>query len=372
MSNGAVSRTEGSLFKKAFLVALVFAISVAFLMTIQGFLMSLLMAALAAGLCQPIYKGLVSRLRGRESLASGITILFVLVVIVAPMTFFLSVVTTQALEVSQSVGPWVSRNVNVAPGEDALLKSLPLPEWLKEAVHPYQAQIVSKVGEWASRIGSLVVSMLTAAAKGTISFFLSLFVMLYAMFFFLKDGRQIMEQLLYYLPLESEEEDRLVERFTSVTRATLKGTLVIGLLQGTLAGIAFAVVGIEGAAFWATLMALLSIIPGLGTALVWVPAVLYLVAVDRSGAAIGLAVWCAAVVGTADNALRPLLVGRDAKLPDLLILLSTIGGLMLFGATGMVIGPIIAALFVTVWEIYGTTFADVLPHRADLTGDPAP
>ena len=111
---------------------------------------------------------------------------------------------------------------------------------------------------------------------------------------------------------------------------------------------------------------ILSIIPGLGTALVWVPAVFYLIAIDHFGSAVGLAIWCMAVVGTADNVLRPVLVGRDAKMPDLLILLSTLGGLVLFGAVGIVIGPIIAALFVTVWEIYGTTFSDILPHRHEV------
>jgi predicted PurR-regulated permease PerM len=284
-------------------------------------------------------------------------------VIIGPVSFFLSVVTSQALQVSQSVGPWVNANLVVPDDRSLLLQSLPLPESLKEAIAPYQAQLASKLGEWAGRLGALVVSLLTAAAKGTVSFFISLFIMLYAMFFFLKDGPRLMERILYYVPLGNEEEDMLVDRFVSVTRATLKGTMVIGIVQGALAGAAFWVVGIEGVAFWGTLMAILSIIPGLGTALVWVPAVFYLVAIGHVAAAIGLAVWCVAVVGMADNVLRPTLVGRDAKMPDLMILLSTLGGLMIFGAIGIVIGPIIAALFITVWEIYGRTFADVLPQR---------
>ncbi len=366
MSEGAAPRREGERFQKGFLIALVLLISLAFLATIQSFLMAILIAALASGLCQPVYKRLAKALGGRENAASVVTILLVLLVIIGPVTFFFTIVTSEALQVSQSVGPWVNENLAAPHERNALFNSLPLPEWIEREIAPYQSQIASKIGEWAGRIGAFFVAVLTAAAKGTVSFFITLFIMLYAMFFFLKDGKKVMDQILYYVPLGNEEEDLLVERFVSVTRATLKGTLVIGIVQGGLAGAAFWVVGIEGVAFWSTLMAILSIIPGLGTALVWVPAVIYLVAIGKVVAAVGLALWCIAVVGTADNVLRPVLVGRDAKMPDLMILLSTLGGLVLFGALGIVIGPIIAALFITVWEIYGRAFSDVLPHRVGV------
>ena len=119
----------------------------------------------------------------------------------------------------------------------------------------------------------------------------------------------------------------------------------------------------RGAAFWATVMAVLSIIPAIGTALVWIPAVIYLLMTGQVVAGIGLGLWCAAVVGSVDNVLRPRLVGGDTEMPDLLILLSTLGGLSMFGAVGLIIGPVIAGLFVTVWQIYGTTFQELLPKR---------
>jgi predicted PurR-regulated permease PerM len=369
MATDRIELPEGDLFRKIFLLVLALAISAAFLATIQGFLMALLLAALASGLCQPVYKWLAKLLGGREGAASGVTVLLVLFVIIGPTIFFFGIVTSQALEVSDSVAPWVNAHIEVPHERNELFAALPLPESIERAIEPYQKQIFAKIGGWAGRIGSLMVGTLAAAARGTVSFFIALFIMLYAMFFFLKDGRAIMERILYYVPLSNEEEDLLVERFVSVTRATLKGTLVIGIVQGGLAGGAFAVIGIKGAAFWATLMAILSIIPGLGTAIVWVPAAIYLVAIDRTGAAVGLAAWCAVVVGMADNVLRPVLVGKDAKMPDLLILLSTLGGLVLFGAVGIVIGPIVAALFLTVWEIYGTTFAELLPDRPGAVGD---
>jgi predicted PurR-regulated permease PerM len=163
---------------------------------------------------------------------------------------------------------------------------------------------------------------------------------------------------------------RMLEKFTSVTKATIKGTLFIGFLQGLLAGAALGLVGIQGWVFWSAVMMLLSVIPGLGVALVWVPAAVYLFAVDRIIAAIVVAVWCAVVVGSIDNLLRPRLVGRDTRMPDLLILFSTLGGLMMFGIVGFVIGPILAAIFVTLWDIYGVVFQDVLPPVGSLRQPP--
>jgi predicted PurR-regulated permease PerM len=181
------------------------------------------------------------------------------------------------------------------------------------------------------------------------------------MFFFFKDGHKILERIFYYTPLSDEDETRMLTQFASITRATVKGTLVIGIIQGALAGIAFWAVGIEGAALWGTIMAILSIVPGIGAPLVWVPAVIILFVNGQYVKATLLLVWCGAVVTTIDNFLRPVLVGRDAKMPDLLILIGTLGGLFLFGPIGFIIGPIICGLFLTVWDIYGTTFKEVLP-----------
>jgi predicted PurR-regulated permease PerM len=153
----------------------------------------------------------------------------------------------------------------------------------------------------------------------------------------------------------------LLDRFTSVTRATLKGTAVIGLLQGCLAGLAFAVVGIDAAVFWGTVMTALSIIPALGSALIWVPAAIVLAVGGHYVKAVGLALFCGLVVGSLDNVLRPRLVGKDTQMHELMIFFGTLGGIALFGLIGFIIGPIIAALFVTIWDIYGVVFRDFLP-----------
>ena len=136
---------------------------------------------------------------------------------------------------------------------------------------------------------------------------------------------------------------------------------MIGLVQGGLAALGFLVVGIEGTLFWGTIMVVLSIIPVIGAAVIWIPAVLYLFSTGSATAGVLLLLWCGVVVSGTDNVLRPILVGRDTKMPDLMVLLSTLGGLSVFGVVGFIVGPIIAALFLTIWDIYGTAFTDNLP-----------
>ncbi|MGD2216496.1 MAG: AI-2E family transporter [Gemmatimonadales bacterium] len=356
---------EPEKFRKAFLLLLAIAISIVFYMMIRAFLVAVLLAAIVAGLSQPLYRTLLRWFKDRKGVASALTMVVVFLAIIMPITGFLGLVAKEAVEVSQTVRPTIERLVSEPTEVDRLLERLPFAESLE----PYRDQIIQKFGEFAGWIGTFLVNSLAATTRGTATFFFQLFIMLYAMFFFLIDGRTVLDKILYYMPLAPEDENRMVEKFVSVARATIKGTLVIGIVQGGLAGLAFALAGIEGAVFWGTIMVVLSIIPGIGTALVWFPAVIYLFAIGRIGTAIALFIWCAAVVGAVDNLLRPWLVGKDTKMPDLLILLSTLGGLVLFGAIGIVIGPIVAALFITVWDLYGIAFKEILPEVPPLTAD---
>ncbi len=332
--------------------------------------MALLLAAVFSGWCYPPYQRLTERLGGRKTLAASATVFLVFLVVIIPLLGFLTLVGFQAVELARDARPWIEQTIANGADFDEMGDAR-----LMEVVAPYRQQIQEKLGSLVSDAGSLVIKAVTAAAQRTVEFFLALFVMLYAMFFFLMNGRTLLERILYYLPLPSGEEDQLVARFVSVTRATIKGTLMIGALQGALAGLGFWVVGIKGVAVWATAMAILSAIPPLGPMIIWGPAVLYLAASGHWWACAGLLAWCALVVSTVDNVLRPRLVGRDTKLPDLLVLISTLGGLMVFGPPGVIVGPIIAALFVTVWELYGAAFANVLPPREAIpaqVSDPSP
>ena len=344
--------------QRYFLLLLMVGITIAFLAMIRPFLMTLLMAAILAGLMHPAYRSLVRLFRGRRVLASIVSLLLVLVLVVGPLTTLVGIVVGEAFKVTDAVRPWIQERTSTEGWAAEYLARLPFYD---EYIEPYRAEIYQRVGQVVGGIGNWLVGSLSQVTKGTVNVLFHFGLLMYAMFFFLLDGRKMLRAILYYLPLSDEAEKQMVNRFVSVTRATIKGTLVIGILQGGLAGAAFAVAGIPSAVFWGTVMVVLSIVPGIGTALVWVPATIALAASGAWGAAAGLGVWCGLVVGSIDNVLRPRLVGQDTEMHDLLILFGTLGGIYLFGILGFLVGPILAALFVTVWGLYGDLFRDVLP-----------
>lgn len=346
----------GERFRKAFVLLLVAGITLLFLMVIRPFLLALLLAAIFAGLTYPLYRWIRRKLGGRENLAAITTLLVLLLGVGVPLGGFLVLVANEAVQVSRGAEEWFQEQEDVLTQARRWLERLPYAD----RVLPEEGELAAQFRTVVERTGPMLMGTVAAATRGTLSFFLQLFVLLYALFFFLVDGPAILRTILGYLPLGPEQEEALLERFVSVTRATLKGSLLIGVIQGALAGVAFWIAGVPGAAFWGTVMVVLSVIPALGAAFVWVPAVLYLFVVGEMAAGVGLLIWCAIVVSTVDNFLRPRLVGRDARMSDLLILLSTLGGIVLFGAVGFIVGPIVAALFVTIWHIYGETFDDWL------------
>ena len=180
------------------------------------------------------------------------------------------------------------------------------------------------------------------------------------MYYFLIYGKQYLNKLLWYLPLHTAQEKLLLEKFVKVTRSTLKGTLIIGAVQGALGATAMAFAGVSNTIFWGVVMAVLSIIPALGPAIVWAPAGAFLILSGDVVAGVSLILFGVIVIGNIDNFMRPKLMGKETQLPDLMILFGTLGGLALFGMAGIILGPVIAALFVTIWEIYGETFKDHL------------
>ena len=357
---------SGTTLRTAFVLLLLTGTSILFFAVVWPFFTPLLVGAILASLCHPLYRALTRLLGGRPSLGALLTLLIVFLLVAGPLSAFLGVVVGQAVNVSNDAIPWVRQNFGVATAfntHDWLVARFPsLAQYV-----PEQTQIMESVGNAAKAAGAFLVSGVSAMTAGTAVFLLDLFVMFYAMFFFLRDGEKLIEKVFHYAPLNHRDEARLLQRFTSVTRATIKGTLVIGIIQGTLAGLGFWVAGIDGAAFWGTLMTILSVVPGIGSALIWVPGVAYLYLTGHAFAATLLLVWCGAVVGTIDNMLRPRLVGKDAKIPDLLILVGTLGGLFFFGPIGFIVGPIVCGLFLTVLDIYGATFKDILPPVRSLS-----
>lgn len=210
-----------------------------------------------------------------------------------------------------------------------------------------------KAGDLVTRSGQLITTHVLGIGQDTLDFVVSFFVMLYLLYFLLRDGAGLSQSIARAIPLYERQTGRLLGQFVTVVRATVKGNIVIALIQGVLGGLAFWVLGLPGPLLWGALMALLSLLPAVGAALVWVPVALYYLATGSLWAAAGLTAWGVLAIGLVDNVLRPILVGKDTNLPDYLVLVTTIGGIAVFGLNGFVIGPVIAALFLAAWDLFG-------------------
>ncbi len=342
----------------AVLLTLVFAISMLFLLMIRHFLMSIFMAGLFAALVHPVYRWLLVRFNGRENLASGVTIIGIVLLIIAPLSVLVTVVVSQAIVVGQSVSPWMHSFINEPSIISDYLHKVPFYNQLL----PYRDLIIQKAGQLVGTVSSFLIDSLSSVTSLTITAIMNTVIMLYVMFYFLTMGHTLLDKILYYLPLEDRDEQLLLHRFTSVAGATIKSTFIIGIMQGMLCGFGFYLAGIKGPVFWGTVMAVMSIVPAVGTAIIWAPALIILALQgDWKGVAM-LVVMCGLIAGNLDNLLRPRLVGRDTQMHDLFVLFGTLGGISMFGIQGIIVGPIIAALFITMWELYGNSFHRYLPE----------
>jgi predicted PurR-regulated permease PerM len=346
--------------RQAFLILLVVVISAAFLLMVRTFMLTVLMAAILAALTRPAYLRLVHLVGGWRPLAALVTIALLLLLVIAPLLAVLGVVAAEALRISDTLAPQLAALVNDPDAAGLRLRTLPGYAWIA----PYEATILARTGELVGSAGSYVFDAVSAATRATATFVFLFVVMLYTLYFFLIDGDRLLRSVLSYVPLADDDASRMLRTFMSMTRATLKGTVLIAIVQGVLGGIALGVLGVPGAIFWATVMTLASIVPGVGSALVWVPAAIFLIATGQIWQGVALAAFGAVVIGSIDNVLRPRLVGRDTRMHELLIFFSTLGGIALFGVLGFLVGPILAALFTTVWDLFRTAFRAAPPAEA--------
>jgi predicted PurR-regulated permease PerM len=346
--------------QKIVLLLCVSGISAIFLAMTSQFLMSIFMAGLFTALTNPLYQRLLVRCRGKQTLTSLLTILVIVCLVLIPFSGLIGVVVAQAINVSQSVTPWVQSFLAQPTAFSDYQHKIPYYEQLL----PYRDVIIQKLGILVGNASTLLIDSFSSMTKMTVNAALMSIIMLYTMFYFLIDGHKLLDKILYYLPLEDREEQLLLQRFTSVAKATIKGTLIIGIIQGTLCGIGFSLAGIQSPVFWGTLMAVLSIIPSVGTAIIWLPALIILLLLWDITGAIILGVVCGLISGNIDNVIRPRLVGNDTQMHDLFVLFGTLGGISMFGIIGIMVGPILAALFVAIWEIYGESFKEFLPEVA--------
>jgi predicted PurR-regulated permease PerM len=344
---------------KLVLLGFLIFISILFIFMIRSYLVVLLMAGILAAVMQPVFKKITALLSGRKNAAAAITLLIIILLVLLPLVGLLGAAVAQAHRISNEVTPWIQEKLKEPTAFASVLQRLPFYDLLAK----YNQIILQKAGEMVGGVSAMLVSSFKSLTLSTIHFFFYFFLFLYAVFFFLKEGNLLLEKMLYYIPLNDHDKQRILNRFTSVTRATLKGTFVIGVLQGSLNGFAFWLAGIDGALFWGACMSVLSVLPAIGSSIIWIPAVIILAVYGAFIKAILLWIFCGFLVGSLDNLLRPIMVGKDTQMHQLFILFSTLGGLSLFGIVGIVIGPVIAALFVTIWDIYGETFKHYLPAK---------
>lgn len=337
-----MSPPRGTLTWAALLAATLLA-TLAFLTMVQSFLIALLLAAITASLAEPLRNTVLTWVGDRRVLASAITLALLISAVILPI---LGVIVLAAAQAQVLLADLSFLDV----GELADLRNV--PNWMpfQDTLSAHWTTITQRAEQLASDLAGAFTGFVGQLAAGTAQFLLNLFIFGYGVFAFLAMRQPILVQILAYSGLAPETQAALYDRIVTVSGATLKGTLVIGLVQGGLGGLGLWVAGVEGIAFWSVIMVVLSIIPAVGPLLALIPIAIALMIEGQMAAGVGLAIWGFGVVGTIDNILRPMLVGRDAALHDLMILISTLGGLVVFGAVGLVLGPVVAALFVSLWD----------------------
>jgi predicted PurR-regulated permease PerM len=340
--------------RSGFFILLVALTTLAFFGLIGSFLMPLFWAVVLAVLFQPVQVWWLRRTRDRASLASVLTVLTILVVVLLPLALLALALSREALLLYERIatgeidlGAAVRRAREMVPMVTDGLERLGLElDRIQETVSglafassTWLAQRTLAFGQNALRV--------TALAALT----------LYVLFFFLRDGGRILDGVVRALPLGDEQEWLLLRKFAAVSRATIGGALVVAAVQGALGGLVFWILGISAPVFWGVIMTVLSFLPAVGASLVWGPAAVILLLTGSPIRAAVLVVAGVVLIGLVDNILRPVLVGRYTQLPDFLILVSTLGGLAVFGLSGIVIGPVVAAFFLAVWEMFALEYA---------------
>lgn len=344
-------------------VLVVLLATAAFLWIISDLLMPVFWAAVLAVLFQPVNRQVLSLVKGRSSLAAVLTTLAVVFVIVIPFGLLATAVAQQALGIYRRIA---TGEIDLNAPLDFVERSIPM---LNELLGAYGIDVESirlSIEEAAMTASGYIATEALAFGRNAVTFAILFFLMLYLLFFFIRDWKRILDGVIRALPLGDDRERTLLAKFAEVSRATMKGTLVVAVVQGAIGGITFAILGIEASIFWGVAMGLFSLLPAIGPAIVWVPAAVILVALGDVWKAVVIVLVGTFVIGLVDNLLRPILVGRDTKMPDYLVLLSTLGGLTVFGLAGVVAGPLIAALFLVVWEMFVEEYSGSADSRRSV------
>ncbi|MDP3181709.1 MAG: AI-2E family transporter, partial [Desulfobaccales bacterium] len=321
----------------------------------KPFLIDFFLALVLFFTFKPIYRGLSRLLFGRQALASGLTCLLLAALILIPLFTLASLVASQALELYSSVNQglqnghlwqWVSGKVTRL--QDYLTHlNLPLP--------PEQIKLEQMVQTVLTRASQFIYTNAVGLIKGFTSFFFDLLLVLFIAFFMFLQGDDFIEEVKKLSPLEESHNREILQEMEATIKATLRGTVVVAFVQGIMGGVGFFVFGVPQAAFWGTVMVPAAVIPMVGSAIIWLPAAVYLIFIGHLGAGIGLIIWGGVLVGAIDNVLKPLLMKGSRSTPSIFILFSILGGITYFGMIGFILGPLILSFLLSLLRIYQKT-----------------
>ena len=341
-------------FEDRSLLVLVIAVSLALAWILLPFYGAILWGVVGAIVFAPLYRRLVRAMGQRRSLAALGTVIIIVMIVILPLTLTAASLAQEASGVYDRVK---SGELDIVRFLQHLLDALPagVMNLLNRVGLGSLAGMQEKLSAGLLKGSQLLATQALNIGQSTFDFFVNLFVMLYLLFFLLRDGQSLSQRIRDAVPLRRDQLDALLRKFIVVIRATVKGNLLVALLQGALGGVMFWFLGISASLLWAVLMAFLSLLPAVGAGLVWIPVAIYLLVTGAIWQGVLLIAYGALVIGLVDNVLRPVLVGQDTKMPDYVVLISTLGGISVFGLNGFVIGPVIAAMFIAVWDILSTS-----------------
>lgn len=354
-------RTEQ--FRTYALVLMLVGISLLFFLMIRTFLSAVVLAVMLAGLFYPVHRRLVRWTKGRRSLSAFLSVGLILLICVVPLSVVMTLLATEAFQfyqwVDQQWGDFRADQASWLQGIRAL-DYLERFEWLG---YLQGVDWHAKIGDIAKTVSRFLYQSIMGISRSAFRVLMVLGVMLFAMYYLFKDGEACLARVAYLIPLSRSHTQLLISKFLSMVRATVKGTMVVGIVQGLIGGLTLWVFGVAKPVLWGVIMTVLSVIPVAGAGLVWAPAGVIRILGGHVLSGVGILVVGFAIIGTIDNVLRPRLVGQDTTMHPLFIFLGTLGGISLFGMVGFLVGPVVAALFVTIWDIYAVEF------REQLEGD---
>ncbi len=323
---------------------------------VQPFLMPIFLAVVLAVVGGPVYARIMDFLGGRRVLSSTITVCLFIIVIVAPLYFFTGIIASQALDLYNTVSQEVQSEAWQKTMQQGWARLGPFVDRLQDSLGISRSDVMGHIGQLVQKISNLLYSNLTGFLAGITNVVIDFVLMLIVLFYLLMDGHKAADRLAALSPLPSDMNHQIKDEVLGIMRATLTGTVVLAFIQGVLGGLGFFIFGVPNAPFWGTVMIFASVIPLVGTAVIWLPAGLYLILVGNVGQAVGVMAWCLIAAVISDNFLRPRLIGKAAGLHSLLIFFSVLGGLATFGVAGLILGPMVLALLLSLIEVYRLHF----------------